>query len=128
MAHYILDKAYTITDANGVSANRVVVQGANAGDANLPAAANADSLLGVTVHSQPNTGHCVAVRKAGIARVLAAGVISVGAAVNIDDEGRVKAIDEQQGTKVHCLGFAESAATAEDDLIEVFIALHDRVA
>jgi hypothetical protein len=128
MAHYILDKAYTITEAEGVEACRVVVQGTNAGEAKLPAADNADAILGVTVHAQANQNHNVAVRKAGIARVVAAGSIGVGAPVNADDEGKVKAIDEGAGTKVNCLGFAETASTAAGDIIEVFISLHQRVA
>ncbi|MCX7017105.1 MAG: DUF2190 family protein [Candidatus Sumerlaeota bacterium] len=129
MAYYILDKAYAIADEDGVPAYRVVVQGTNAGEAAMPAAANAGALLGVTVHAQPNQGQNVAVRKAGIARVEAAGLISVGAPVNVAGEtGKVKAISEQAGTKIQCLGFAETAAAADGDLIEVFLSIHERTA
>lgn len=128
MAHYILDKAYTITDAQGVEAGRVVVQGANAGEAALPDAANAAGILGVTVHSQSSANHNVAVRKAGIARVVAAGAIGVGAPVNAAATGKVKAIDESAGTLIHCVGFAETAALEDGDEIEVFLSLHQRTA
>jgi hypothetical protein len=128
MSHYILDKAYRITDEAGIAAARVVVQGASAGECKAPAAANADSILGVTVHSQLLQNQNVAVRKAGIARVLAAGVIGAGAPVNVaGTTGKVKAIDETANTRVNCLGFAETASTADGDIIEVFISLHQRV-
>lgn len=129
MSSYILDKAYAITDSSGVGAYRVVVQGTNAGEAKLPAAANAGKILGVTVHSQSRQGGHVAVRKAGIARVTAGGAITVGAPVNINGTGGdVKAISESTGTKVQCLGFAETAAAANGDVIEVFISIHERTA
>ena len=129
MSSYILDKAYAIDEANGVGAYRVVVQGTNPGEAKLPAAANAGSILGVSVHGQSRQGGHVAIRKAGIARVSAAGAISVGAPVNIaNSSGQVKAINEAQGTRVQCLGFAETAAGASDDIIEVFISIHERTA
>jgi len=129
MANYILDKAYEVTDANGVPAHRVVVQGANAGQCALPASANAGAILGVTVHSQSLEGRNVAVRKAGIARVEAAGAIGLGAPVNIaGTSGKVKAVDEASGTKINCVGFAETAASADGDIIEVFLSFHERTA
>lgn len=129
MTSYILDKAYAIDEANGVEAYRAVVQGTNAGEAKLPAAANAGKLLGVTVHSQSRKAGHVAVRKAGIARVVAAGAIAVGAPVNINGTaGKVKAIDETAGTSIECLGFAETAAGADGDVIDIFISIHERPA
>jgi primosomal replication protein N len=129
MSSYILDKAYAIEDTSGVGAYLVVVQGTQAGAAKLPTAANAEAILGVTVHSQSLQGANVAVRKAGIARVKAAGAISLGAPVNVaGTTGKVKAISETQGTKINCLGFAETAAAADGDVIEVFLAPHERTA
>ncbi|MCL5271152.1 MAG: hypothetical protein M1457_11545 [bacterium] len=129
MASYILDKAYAITDEGGVDACKVLVQGTNAGEAKLPAAANAGAILGVTVHGQTLQGANVGVRKAGIARVVAAGPVGVGTAVNVaGTSGKVKAIDEVAGTKINCLGFAETAAAADGDVIEVFLSLHERTA
>lgn len=127
MSHYILDKAYKVTDASGVEAARVVVQGTNAGECALPGAANAGAILGVTTHAQSLQNQNVSVRKAGIARVEAAGAIPVGSAVNISGtSGKVKAQSEASGTAVNCLGFAETAATADGDIVEVFICLHER--
>jgi hypothetical protein len=129
MANYILDKAYAIDQSSGVGAYLVVVQGTSAGEAKLPGAANAGAILGVTVHSQSIQGANVAVRKAGIARVTAAGAIGVGAPVNVaGTSGKVKAIDEVADTKINCLGFAETAAGADGDVIEVFISMHERIA
>lgn len=129
MPSYILDKAYKVTDANGVDANLVVVQGTNAGECALPGAANAGAILGVTMHSQSLQNKNVSVRKAGIASVVAAGAISVGAPVNVaGTSGKVKAIDETSGTKINCVGLAETAASADGDIIDVFLSLHERTA
>ena len=129
MPSYILDKAYKVTDANGVDANLVVVQGTNAGESALPGAANAGAILGVTMHSQSLQNKNVSVRKAGIASVVAAGAISVGVPVNVaGTSGKVKAIDETSGTKINCVGFAETAASADGDIIDVFLSLHERTA
>ena len=129
MPSYILDKAYKVTDANGVDANLVVVQGTNAGECALPGAANAGAILGVTMHSQSLQNKNVSVRKAGIASAVAAGAITVGAPVNIaGTSGKVKAIDETSGTKINCVGFAETAASADGDIIDVFLSLHERTA
>lgn len=129
MPSYILDKAYKVTDANGVDANLVVVQGTNAGECALPGAANAGAILGVTMHSQSLQNKNVSIRKAGIASVVAAGAISVGVPVNVaGTSGKVKAIDETSGTKINCVGFAETAASADGDIIDVFLSLHERTA
>lgn len=129
MASYVLDKAYAIEEEDGVGAHLVVVHGSAAGAAKLPEAANAGGLLGVTTHAQSREGGGVAVRKAGIARVVAAGAVSLGAPVNVAGaSGKVKAVDEATDTKIECLGFAETPASADGDLIEVAIAIHERIA
>ncbi|MCX7047982.1 MAG: DUF2190 family protein [Candidatus Sumerlaeota bacterium] len=129
MSHYILDKAYTVMQSGGVSAFRVVAQGTNAGECVVPSGQNADHILGVTTHAQDQYRN-VSIRKAGVARVEAAGVVAVGAPVNVADAtGKVKAIaNETTNTKVKVLGFAETASTGDGDIIEVFIALHERIA
>jgi hypothetical protein len=128
MSSYILDKAYAIEEADGVGAYLAVVQGTAPGKAKLPAAANAAGALGATVHSQTRQGANVAVRKAGIARIKAAGPIDVGSPVNIAGaSGKVKAVSEASGTHINCLGFAETAAAADGDLVEVFLAPHERI-
>jgi hypothetical protein len=129
MTAYILDKAYAIDETNGVGAYRAVVMGTNPGEAKLPAAANAAKPLGITVHSQQYQGGNVAVRKAGIAKVFAAGAIALGAPVIVAGaSGKVAAATGNAGTKLNCLGFAETAATADGDLIEIFLTFHERTA
>lgn len=125
---YIFDKAYSIEEATGVGAYRVVVHGDHPTEAKLPSAANADKMLGVTVHSQSREHGNVAVRKAGIARVMAAGPIALGAPINAaGTSGKIKAVSEAQGVHVHCLGFAETPASADGDIIEIFISMHQRL-
>jgi hypothetical protein len=153
MSHHILDKEYKITDAAGVSAGLVVVQGTNAGECKLPTEANAGAILGVTIRGQTIQNQTVAVRKAGIARVVAAGPIFLGDPVNVAAQeikrefpepcptcgapvalppkvivGKVKRIDESSGTRINCLGFAETAAQQDGDVLEIFISLHERTA
>ena len=125
MPHCILDKAYRVNQSGGVSAHRVVVQGTNPGECKCPAAADAGEILGVTTHAQGEDGRPVAVRKAGIALVEASGAITVGASVSIaDTDGKVKAINLSAGQTTWCLGTAETAASADGDLIEVFLGIH----
>jgi hypothetical protein len=68
----------------------------------------------------------VAVRKAGIALVEAAGAIAVGAPVEIaGTTGKVSAISLSAGDKTWAVGFAETAAAADGDLIEVSLNIHN---
>jgi len=128
MAIYVMDKSYRISNIGGASSAKVVVAG-DAGYCALPSAANAGKILGVTVTSQTEAGRALSVRKAGTAEVTAAGVIEVGDPVNIaDNTGRVKTVSETGGTKVQCLGFAETAAAQAGDIIEVFLSIHERTA
>ncbi|MFW6303053.1 MAG: hypothetical protein ACOC2L_00405 [Candidatus Sumerlaeota bacterium] len=127
MSHYILDKAYRVSDVGGVGAALVVVQGTNAGECALPSAANADGILGVTVHAQSLQRQNVAVRKAGIARVVAAGAVNVGDPVHVAGaSGKVQAVSTDASGLAKCLGFAETAAAGDGDIMEVFISLHER--
>ena len=67
MSAYILDKAYSIAESAGVGAYKVVVAGANPGDANLPTAANAGKILGVRKHyflDQKDLGFAIAAAQA----------------------------------------------------------------
>ena len=90
MPSYVLDKAYNVEAAEGLTAGRVVVQGTNDEQCDLPSGANAGSILGVTVHGAEN-GRRIAVRKMGIAAAVAAGAINAGDPVcAADNEGRIK--------------------------------------
>ncbi len=130
-ASSVLDKSYTIEDAAGVAQFRAVVQGAAEGGCKKPLAANAKGFLGFTQESQTqNRG--VTVRKAGISRAVAAGVISLGDWVNIaDNTGKIQscqaAVDAAPGVaaQTNVIGKAESAAGADGDIVLVMI--HDFV-
>lgn len=129
MAIYLMDKAYRISATGGVARGRVVVAGSNSSICTLPGAANAGKILGVTVTSQEKDNAPVSVRKAGIVEVVANGAIAPGDPVNIaDNQGRVKKVSETAGTKVQCLGFAETSSTNTGDLVEVFVSIHERTA
>ena len=129
MSSYSLDKAYKIEEVSGVGAYYALVQGQMVGEAKLPEVSNAGKLLGLTVHSQTRQGGHVAVRKAGIGRATAAGPIGLGDPVNVEAAtGKVKAIDEAAGTAIQCLGFAETSAAKDGDVIEVFLSIHERTA
>ncbi len=132
MSHYILDKAYRITDEKGVGANLVVVHGEHAGECVSPGELNARAILGITVHAQLLQNQRVAVRKAGVARVIAGSPIALGAPVICaGPSGKVMDACDLMSHADHktleCIGFAETAATADGDVIEVFISLHQRV-
>lgn len=129
MAIYLMDKTYRSITSGGIPSARVVVAGTVTGQCQLPSAANATKILGVTVTSQAELGRGISVRKAGIASVVAAAPVAAGVPVNIADAtGRVKGITEAAGTRVQCVGFAESAAVQAGDLIDVFISIHERTA
>ncbi len=130
MPHYVLDKAYTVNQAGGVAAHRVVVQGTNAGECKNPAGAGDSSgtILGVTTHAQTEDGRSVAVRKNGIALVEASAAIAVGSAVDVaDTAGKVRAVSLEPTEMTNTLGFAETGATAAGDLVEIFLSIHTQV-
>lgn len=149
MSHYILDRSYRIEEQRGVEAYHAVAQGSEPGVCRLPGKLGG-TLLGVTVHTQSNFGCHVVVRKAGIARCIAEGPIPLGSPVRVTEDGRVAAIDwktfaadgrlwpasmfgvREKGSKpymvaIECLGFAETEATREGDVLEVYLQFHQRV-
>ncbi len=125
MAIYLMDKTYRISTSGGVPAARVVVAGSVSGQCQLPAAADAPKILGITITSQPELGRGVSVRKAGIASAVAAGPVTPGAPLSIaDSTGRVKAVTGSAGTTVPVVGFAETSALSAGDLVDVFLCIH----
>ena len=120
--HDLASETYKITNAAGVGANLVVVQGTNEYESKLPTVANDDEILGVTTERQLTQNKQVRVQYLGIARVKASGVIAVGSTVNIDGtSGKVKAVNEGVGVLVNALGQALQAATADGDIIDVLL-------
>jgi len=125
----VLDQTFKITDMAGVLQYRAVVQGTNAGECKKPSAANEGGFLGVTQEAQANQYKGVAVRRLGVTRVTAAGVIAVGDHVRIaDNTGKVESaqadvIAVPTTPKVNYpIGRAESASAADGDEILMMIA------
>ena len=121
-------RTYKITDAAGVLAGRVVVQGTNAGECKKPSSADEGKAIGITQEAQATQNKGVLVKESGRSRVVAAGVIAVGDAIGIaDNTGKVKSVQTDMaaapGTAkvVNVLGYARTAAGADGDEIEVQI-------
>jgi hypothetical protein len=93
MANYVLDKAYRVSETDGIEAGRVVVRGPESDECALPTKANAGNVLGITTHNQPRQNRYIGVRRMGIATTVAAGAIERGEPVCIaDTEGRIAQI------------------------------------
>jgi hypothetical protein len=129
MGIYLLDKAYRHGGTGTIHAGRVVVAATDPGTCKLPAGSNAGAILGITMSGQTQVGRAITVRKAGVATAMAAGSISYGAPVAIaGTTGKVRAINDTAGTKVQCVGFAETASSGDGELIEIFVSIHERTA
>lgn len=112
-------------DAGGAECPRysVLVNGPEAGECQLPAAANAGSLAGVA-YGGANADDAVALSEHNYEKVRAAGAIPLGSQVNVADaQGRVKAVDEAAGTAVTLVGTVEEEATAADQEIVINLRL-----
>lgn len=128
MALYLLDKAYRVAKPYSIAANRVVVAAPETGECKLPSGPNDGRILGITATAQPESGRRISVRKAGTIDVLAAGPIPYGAPVIVADiQGRIKAINPLDSGVFECVGFAETTAQGTNDMVEVFVSIHQRV-
>ena len=113
-ATYVLDKTYKITTGGGVTKYRAVVPGTNDGECKLPTGAN-QLALGITQEAQPSQNENVAVRKYGISRAYASGVITKGDYVEVASAaGDLRKADlatvPVSATLHNVLGVAESSA------------------
>lgn len=123
-ATYVLDKTYKVITSGGVTKYRAVVPGTNDGECKLPTAANQLS-LGITQEAQPGQNENVAVRKYGISRAFASGVITKGDYVEVGaSDGSLSKADlatvPGAATLHHVLGVAESSA-ANGEIFFVFL-------
>ncbi len=121
-------QSYKIEDAAGVLRYRAVVRGAAEGGVKKPAAANEGKFVGITQDSQAVQNKAVTVKTQGRSFVVAAGVIAYGDAVGIgDNTGKVISAQTDYAAaagvakNVYVIGFAETAAGADGDIIEINI-------
>jgi len=122
-ATYVLDKTYRVTEAAGISKYRAVIAGTADTDVKLPTAANQVS-RGITQEAQPKVNANVAVRKYGISRAYAKGIVTKGDYVEIGDAtGALRKADlttvPGAATLHHVLGIAETSA-ADGEIFFVF--------
>jgi hypothetical protein len=109
----------TYRGATDLAKNCVAANGAEAGDCQAPAGANAGNLAGVA-YDIAKDGKAVALSEYAYAKVRAAGPIPLHSRVNVADaQGRVKAVDEAAGTAVILVGIAEKEAVQADQEIVV---------
>ena len=95
-ATYVLDKTYKVTESAGVTKYRAVIPGTNDGECKLPTAVNQLS-CGITQEAQAKVNENVTLRKYGISRAYAKGVVTKGDYIDkmkIDDPWRKVTGDE----------------------------------
>jgi len=127
---YIWDETF-VADA-AISAFRVVVAGEDGGvyeyDAKhikLPAAQNANAIIGITQHSTTASGDTVLVRRAGLTKVeVGSANITYGVALRAHD---IRGIADRQtaawGSGDGVIGYADCKSAASGDIIECWLAI-----
>ena len=94
-----------------------MVAGTTPGKVKLPAAANADKIIGVAVRGA-DAGRDVSVAVVGVATCIAGAAIAMGASVAAyDATGKVG----PAGTGANTLGVAMTAAAGADEAVDVLI-------
>ena len=131
---YIYDESF-IADAV-VSTYRVVVMGeasevgAQGKHCKLPAAVDADKILGVTQHSTTASGDTVLVRRAGLTKLeVLSGNVTAGVPLRVGDIRGMA--DRQAGAWLSgdgVIGYAEEASAASGDVIECWLAIRTLLA
>ncbi len=120
-------RAYKIEDAAGVGAYLAVVQGAADGGCKKPGGANAAGFLGFTIEPQATQYKAVPVKKIGLTRAVAGGVITAGDRLVIDGTtGKVKSEEANIAGGVGAYALYNVVARAEvsavlDDVFWVWV-------
>lgn len=122
-------KTYKIEDAAGVAVYRAVVYGAAEGGCKKPTAAGEGKFCGITQQAQATQNRSVPVKDDGISFAVASGVIAYGDAVYVgDNTGKVASCQTalaaglaNPASVLYVIGFAETAAGADGDIIKVRI-------
>lgn len=117
-------KARRVADAAGVVKGWAVAQGANSREVVRVTAAN-QRIEGVAKASAA-LGEHAGVQTTGEALAVAASAFAAGAEVNVDSQGRFKAVSEAAGTVAQVCGRAKTAATAAGDLFTLELSPYAR--
>ena len=123
-ATYVLDKTYKVTEAAGVTKYRAVIPGTNDGECKLPTAVNQLS-CGITQEAQAKVNENVTLRKYGISRAYAKGVVTKGDYIEVgatDGSLRKADLTTVPGTAAlhNIVGVAETSA-ADGEVFFVFL-------
>ena len=103
-----------------VGAFLIVAHGAADGAVKL-ATAPTDLIVGVSEDIPHSIGERIDVNRSGPERVRYGGVVTRGAPLTADAQGRAVVANPAAGANVRIIGFAEVAGVA-DDIVEIFIA------
>ncbi len=114
-----LDTSLVCINASLVGPGLCVVQHSVANQCALPGAQNAANVMGVTLNEQQSTNGIVHIRRFGLVQVKAASAIALGDHVRV--AGTSGKVETSSGEAQNVLGFAESAAAADGDLITIFL-------
>jgi hypothetical protein len=122
-------RSYKITDAGGVDKHLAVVRD-GAGAVKKPTGAGVGLCVGFTQEKQATQNRGVRLKVAGYTFAVAAAAITAGDAVDINGTtGKIRSAQTRMnagvGTAdiVNVVGYAETAAGADGDIIEVRIAI-----
>ncbi len=126
-------RSYKITDAGGVDKFLAVVRD-GAGAVKKPTGAGVGLCVGFTQEKQATQNRSVRVKVAGYTFAVAAAAITAGDAVDINGttgkvrsaQARLAAATAGAAEVVNVVGYAETAAGADGDMIEVRIAIFSK--
>jgi len=122
-ATYVLDKTYIVEEAAGLGKYLAVIPGTSDQQVKVTGATAAGVVVGITQEAGAN-GKPVAVRKMGISRAVAAGIILRAAYVELaGDTGKLQSATLTAGTAAvhHIVGQAETPAGADGDIFYVLM-------
>lgn len=127
---YVWDETF-VADA-ALSAYRVVVAGEDsnvyeydAKHVKLPAAVDANKIIGITQHATTASGDTVLIRRAGLSKVeVASASITYGAPLRVwDIRGMVDYQVDEWASGDGVVGYADQKSAASGDIIECWLAI-----
>ena len=120
--HFVYDESYEADAA--ISRYRVVVASSYR-RCKLPAAQDANAIIGVTQHATSASGDTVLVRRAGVTKLqVASASVTIGAPLRVHD---IRGNADQQAAAWASgdgvVGYAEEASAASGDIVECWLAI-----